>query len=380
MGRSLRILHITKRFWPLPGGVERYVLDLGAEQVRLDHRVRVLTIDHDILSRRSHRLAPVENHAGIEIHRVRAFGGARKQFLAELPGTVVRLLGWADVIHHHEPRFLLETAVLAHMASRTPLVFHSHGMILHTPQFRRLKEIALRVYYGPLLKHGVDVVIAGGESDARLLETYCGLAEGPRMRLYQEGIDLRRSQTIARTPDSGRVLCFGRIDLHKGHRRLLETLAHVSADWTLDIAGGGPPDLVESLRQHAFDLGVAGRVQFLGRVTDQELDELLAHAAVVAFPSEYEGFGLALVEALAAGALVVASDISSHREVLGPNLADRLADFTNSDAAGRLGFAMSMGLDETKVAERKARDRARQFSVDRLAADIEGLYSELGVY
>jgi alpha-1,3-mannosyltransferase len=376
---SLRVLHITKRFWPLPGGVERYVLDLGAQQARAGHRVRVLTIDHDILSPGSDRLPAHDAHAGLEIFRVKAVGNSRKQLLAERPDRVLGFLRWADVIHHHEPRFLLETTVFARVVLRTPIVFHSHGMILHTPAFQRLKQAVMRLYYAPLLRYGVDAVVAGSAADAAMLEAYCGLGEGSRMRLYKEGIDLTRSASIVRRPDPGRVVCIGRIDLHKGHRRLIDALAKVPGDWSLDIAGGGPAELVESLRQHASGLGLAGRVRFLGRVTDEQLDDLLGTATVVAFPSEYEGFGLALVEAIAAGALVVVSDIPPHRSILGPDLADRLADFSTTQATERLEEALTMDPQRVREVESVARSRAGHFSVDRLATEIEGLYRELSL-
>src|SRR4051812_45530366 len=48
--RALRVLHVTKRFWPYVGGVERYVLDLSRCQVRSGKDVRIVTIDHDVMA------------------------------------------------------------------------------------------------------------------------------------------------------------------------------------------------------------------------------------------------------------------------------------------------------------------------------------------
>jgi len=63
--------------------------------------------------------------------------------------------------------------------------------------------------------------------------------------------------------------------------------------------------------------GVAERVRFLGGVTDADLPALYGGAQVFVFPSWYEGFGLPLLEAMACGTPVVASDGSSHPEVVG---------------------------------------------------------------
>jgi glycosyltransferase involved in cell wall biosynthesis len=132
---GLQILRGTKRYAPFSGGVERYVHDLAVAQVARGHRVRVLTIDHDVLSRTSSRLPAEETIEGVRIRRVRASGGPRKQLLAEWPLGVLRQLRWSEVIHHQNPRFLFETVLLARLAIRRPVVFHTHGMIVHTPRY-----------------------------------------------------------------------------------------------------------------------------------------------------------------------------------------------------------------------------------------------------
>src|SRR5215212_686217 len=77
MARSLRVLHVSKRFWPEVGGVERYVLDLARAQVEGGHEARVLTINRDPLLGGTARFPRVERHEGIDIVRVRAVGGQR---------------------------------------------------------------------------------------------------------------------------------------------------------------------------------------------------------------------------------------------------------------------------------------------------------------
>jgi glycosyltransferase involved in cell wall biosynthesis len=72
-----------------------------------------------------------------------------------------------------------------------------------------------------------------------------------------------------------------------------------------------------SIRAEAADLVASGRVTFTGYVSDERLVALLAGATAFAFPSLYEGFGLPVVEAMAAGAPTLASDIPVMREVAG---------------------------------------------------------------
>lgn len=374
----LRILHITKRYWPFPGGVERYVQDLARAQISVGHEVAVLTIDHDVMSGGGPSLPEREKQGEIAILRVRALGGPRKQFIAEWPARFLNQLRWADVIHHHDPRFAFETTVIAAAFLQRPLIFHTHGMILHTRRYYRLKQFLLRAYYGPLLRHATSAVIAGSEADARMMEQYCRLSRD-RLRLYRNAVDLSRYHRMQRLPAPGRILMFGRIDVHKGHARLLELLPRVTANWTLDVVGTGPAELAGALRQKAERLGVAERINWLGPVDDQTLCDLLARSSLALFPSEFEGFGLALLEAMAAGCPVLASPLPTHREILGTDLATHLVDFQNPTTADRISEALTARPEIQHKTSAALRRRAEAFSIERLVNEIEALYGELGL-
>jgi glycosyltransferase involved in cell wall biosynthesis len=120
------------------------------------------------------------------------------------------------------------------------------------------------------------------------------------------------------------VLTVGSLDLRKGQDVLLRALASVD-DANLVLVG---PDgwRAGTIRALAEQLGVAHRVEFAGHVSDERLAELYAGAAVVCVPSRAEGFGLPVLEAMAAGVPVVASDLPATREVGGDDVAFVPAD------------------------------------------------------
>ncbi len=105
----------------------------------------------------------------------------------------------------------------------------------------------------------------------------------------------------------------------------------------------------------------ANEVRNLGIVSDSELTQLYLHARAVLAPSRYEGFGLVPLEALAAGALVVASDIPAHREVLG----DAVTYFPPGDVLSAVSSLRRAFLAGDAERERRAaagRARASRFS------------------
>ena len=104
---------------------------------------------------------------------------------------------------------------------------------------------------------------------------------------------------------------------HKGHSLLVDMLAHLDPDISLLLIGG-VGDAEDGLRRAIEASSMSHRVFRPGRVPAGDRDALLAGAAVMAFPSEYEGFGAPLIEAMALSTPVVCSAAEAVVEVAGP--------------------------------------------------------------
>lgn len=168
------------------------------------------------------------------------------------------------------------------------------------------------------------------------------------------------------------VLAVGAVTPRKGFAVLAQAAARLGRDCPeVRIAG---PDWwgAEGVRRAVREADVHGRVRFLGEVEDGVLSELYRTAAVVCHPSLAEGFGLTCLEAMAAGAAVVAADIPSIREIADGSVA--LVPAGDPDA---LAQALSRVLgDERERAAlgAAARRRASAFGWDRTASAVAGAY------
>ena len=174
------------------------------------------------------------------------------------------------------------------------------------------------------------------------------------------------------------VLYTGNIKPHKNVDRLIDAFAilrqKVPDDVKLLIIGDEAskyPNLRRLVHRHQLHQ----HVRFLGFVPDATLAVLYRLASVFVFPSLYEGFGLPPLEAMAAGAPVVTSNISSLPEVVG----DAALLIDPMDPA-EIAHAMARILTEPQLrAElvRRGRERVKAFSWERSVARIRQVYGEL---
>jgi glycosyltransferase involved in cell wall biosynthesis len=291
---------------------------------------------------------------------------------------VAALIGWSEVVHVHDFRFLFGLAVILARVRRRPVIVHTHGLIFHTSWAAGLKRVLVRLYFGPLLRLGRAAIIADSEPDRDLL---LGLVPylRPQTRWLPDAIDLRPFDRVGRTPVPGRVLTHGRVAPSKGIDRLIGALCVMDRDdWTLRVVGPAEGNEPLRLLEIAATFGKSSHLEFTGAFAEGGQLEELSAAQIAAYPSLGEGFGLALLEAMAAGVPVVASDIAAHRSLLGDGLADRLVDF-GDPASAAMTLSQLLDSSSAALAEIGDRERARSlgFSIERLVGQIDDLYEEL---
>lgn len=177
-------------------------------------------------------------------------------------------------------------------------------------------------------------------------------------------------------PDARLIGSVGRLEPVKGHRFLLDALRDLAPRFPdLHLALVGDGELLPELRAQAGRSGLADRVLFLGWRND--VPRLLPAFHLFVLPSENEGMGRALVEAMAAGLPIVASRAGGVPEVLGEGEAGLLVEAANAPA---LAQAIETLLRDRALGARlgeAARKRAHRYSVATMLREIEALYRGL---
>jgi phosphatidylinositol alpha-mannosyltransferase len=199
--------------------------------------------------------------------------------------------------------------------------------------------------------------------------------------LVPNGVDVARFVTHgAATRATPRIVFLGRLEHRKGADvvvRAFLALASERPDVELRILGDGPlRPLLERLRGGA-PRAVAERIELAGRADPTALPRLLGDADVAVLPARGgESFGIVLLEAMAAGVPIVATDIPGYRDVA---RHDREALLVVPDDAAATAVAIGRILDEPALAARlraAGRRRAEEHDWAAIAARMQALYGQ----
>jgi phosphatidyl-myo-inositol alpha-mannosyltransferase len=206
----------------------------------------------------------------------------------------------------------------------------------------------------------LDVRTAVSEEAQRNVEAFGGSCE-----ILPNGVDVDAFASADPWPTTRPAVCFvGRHEPRKGLGVLLEAFARMEREAVLWVAGEGPQTAELQAK------GVAN-VEWLGPVSEGDKARRLRGATVMCFPSiEGESFGVVLLEALAAGAPVVASDLTGYRHVA---RAEREALLVPPDDAVALRAGLISLLDDPDrraALGRAGAARAAQFSMTHLASQF----------
>jgi alpha-1,3-mannosyltransferase len=322
---KLKILHVVRQFHPSLGGLEDFVTNLGREQVRNGCNVRVVTCDR-LFSRPETRLPKHDELDGIAITRLPFYGSNRYPIVPALLSEI----GDAQIVHVHAIDFFFDALALTRFWHRKPLVATTHGGFFHTKEHARLKSVW---FQGPTrlsaLAYGAIVGCSVNDS-----QRFTEIA-GPRVTTIENGVDLGKFSKMASASPVKSIVTIGRFSTNKRLDRLIAVMAELArrdAAWHLHIVGASSDWTASDLEAASAAAGVAQNVTIHAELPDRDIAGILGQASFFLSASEFEGFGIALIEAMSAGLVPIVHPNASFKALAARHPAIRLADFTNPSA------------------------------------------------
>lgn len=382
----MRIGIVCPYSWDVPGGVQFHIRDLAGHLIGLGHEVSVLAPADDDTP-----LPPYVVSAGRAVPVPYNGSVARLNFGFLSAARVRRWLhdGGFDVLHIHEPASP-SLGLLACWAASGPIVatFHtsnprSRAMIAAYPILQpALEKISARIAVSEyarrtLVEHlGGDAVVIPNGVDVGFFE---GAEPKAEWRSESAPSPVEGAGSPVPEASGGRraatIGFIGRIDEpRKGLPTLIRALPEIlrrRPGTRLLVAGrGDEQEAVEELPRQA-----RGQVEFLGMVSDEDKARLLRSVDLYVAPNTGgESFGIILVEAMSAGAPVLAADLDAFRQVLDGGAAGEL--FPVGDADALAGAAVRLLDDPQRRARLRslASQHVRRFDWSTVGGDILAVY------
>lgn len=353
----MRVALVCPYAWDLPGGVQSHVKGLASALRGRGHDVSVVAPHMSGDARSDETVTIVGRAVGVPANgsvAPLAFGplaaaGVCRAIAATNP----------DVCHLHEP-LIPSLSLLALWSADVPCVGTFHAAAESSFGYRASRVVLQRA------ARRLAVRTAVSDAARALVARYF---PGEYV-LTPNGVDVARFAPTGPVRRERSVLFLGRIERRKGLEVLVQAMARLRPlGVRLVVAGDGPEAGVA--RRLADRLGVES--EWRGVVRDDEKAELFRRAGVYCAPGlGGESFGIVLVEAMAAGAAVVCSDLPGFRAVAGG--AARLVP---PGDAGALADALRAVIEDAQEADRMRKMSARMgaaFDWSRLAAGVEGVY------
>lgn len=286
----------------------------------------------------------------------------------------------AQLIQSWQPSHIVtafpDVGVLTHLAIKQsrhkPYWVHgvhgTHDAVTASPGITGRLRYQLDQHFAAWVYKKADKVVAVSDGvRADILQSFT-VDTNQVVTIYNPVLD--ESQLIPKRPaafaNPPKIVALGRLTRQKGFDILIEAMRQVPQPWQLEIWGDGEDKA--ALQNQIERCGLQDYIRLCGH-TDQPLD-MLRQADVFVLSSRYEGFGLVLVEALAAGCSIVATDCPhGPKEILANGRYGLLVDNENPQA---LAAGISQALIKTQPAGvEEMLERAREFSVNTAVLDWE---------
>lgn len=388
----MRILQLCVRFPPAPGGAETHVYSISKELIRRGHEVTVFTSDlyTETPFVRLNGSSSAVN--GIPVRRFRAHSLGGEMHYVFMPSVVWESLREdVDIVHAHSyGYFHLNAAFLMKRLRGVPFVltphFHPEWSMWGGSGRRRLRRVYDRIL-APLIFESADRIIGVSRAEMSLIDS--GRLDERKMEIIPNGISPEDFEPL---PDeqlfrrryglTGQIVLFaGRLATNKGLMTLVDSIPFVLQRLknTAFVLVGQDQGIKGELLKRARQLGVSDALLFTGHIDDSRLfRSAFAACDVFVLPSEYEAFGIVLLEAMMCEKPCIATAVGGTSEVVIADETGILVEYGRPKDLAEAVVRVLSNPQEARRLGRNGRERVlRRFTWEKIAADIETVYEDL---
>lgn len=325
----MKIAHVTPSFYPDVGGLATFVGDLAIrQQARNGLAVKVLVCG----DQRNRTWKPINySYSGIDVVSLPSI----RIGLFYIPLGISSALSDCDIIHLHDPFFLGSTLGSILASRQKPVFMSTHGGFFHTRRLKAFKSLYARTAV-PIFLRRANAVFACSRSDQATFRSMTEMRD--KVVLIENGVDLTKFGRQAGMGEPNRFIYYGRFAPNKNVERLIDAFTLLSENNSrlkCDLIGEDVTGVWQQKdhkeRERLSSIGLT----YHGPISDAQLAPLVHRSRFFISASLYEGFGLAVVEAMAAGKIPVVNKIPSMQAIIDHGVNGYLVDFSDPGTAAK---------------------------------------------
>ena len=380
----MKILQGCVRYPPAPGGAETVVKAYSEGLRDLGHDVEVVTTDlYTETPFVKKKMPSVVN--GIKVTRHKAYTVSGEAHYVLAPGMVQSFLSKsADIIHTHSYGYFQNHAGwIRERFQSTPWVITPH---FHPSwsMWGGSKRKTLRDFYDTVLGKGTleaaDLITCVSKHEKDMLVSEIGLKED-NIKIIYNGINWEDWSSVPNKevfrkqyPNVSEkfVLFAGRLATNKGLSDLISAMQLIDKKSVDLVITGADMGLGKQLEKEASDKGV--KMHRLGHIDDETYRSVLSAAEMLVLPSEYEAFGIVLLEAAAAKTAVIGTNVGGIPEAMSPGKNGLIVEYND---VNNLAKSIAILLEDEKMSDEMGnlgREWAKNFSWESIVKEIENEY------
>ena len=380
----MKILQGCVRYPPAPGGAETVVKAYSEGLRDLGHDVEVVTTDlYTETPFVKKKMPSVVNGINVTRHKAYTVSGEAHYVLA--PGMVQSFLSKnADIIHTHSYGYFQNHAGwIRERFQSTPWVITPH---FHPSwsMWGGSKRKTLREFYDTVIGKGTleaaDLITCVSKHERDMLVSEIGLKED-NIKIIYNGINWADWSSVPNkevfrkqypTISEKFVLFAGRLATNKGLSDLISAMQLIDKKSVDLVITGADMGLGKQLEKEASGKGVT--MHRLGHIDDETYRSVLSAAEMLVLPSEYEAFGIVLLEAAAAKTPVIGTNVGGIPEAMSPGNNGLIVEYND---VNNLAKSIAILLEDEKMSiemGKSGREWAKKFSWESIVKEIEHEY------
>ncbi len=368
----MRVLHVIHNFLPCVGGMEAYLYNLCKYSRKAGIECSIVCLNK--CPQGNWKLRAHETIEGIQVERIPYVDLGIYKIAPGVLGKVMR--SGADIVHIHGIGFFSDFLSLTKPLHKKPIVLSTHGGIFHTKAHSRLKDFYFNKWE-KLIAKGFDAVAACSKNDFALFKRI-----SKKIVLIENGMDYAFFSGARNRAKPNTFIYVGRISKNKRVDNLIEAIAIVRRkipNVKLTIAGEDFENLLPNLRQLVAEKKLQRNVQFaIGKFSPDEVRAFYAGNEFFVSASQYEGFGISAIEAMACGTIPILNIIDSFSDFIKRSGAGFITNFEMPENASRIMLnAVALSKRQKEKLMQKGKNFAGEFDWGEKVKEFRKIYSAL---